>query len=87
MLSGQTNKDGGAFTSDGMYITLTGGTNNVHAGSIGSKHFRLKGETGEVELGSTVTGSGGGAISLNSSTQKITITDGSTPRVIIGKLS
>tara|TARA_B100001094_G_scaffold164446_1_gene159181 strand:- start:67 stop:7074 length:7008 start_codon:yes stop_codon:yes gene_type:complete len=87
LLSGQTNKDGGAFTSDGMYITLTGGTNNVHAGSIGSKHFRLKGETGEVELGSTVTGSGGGAISLNSSTQKITITDGSTPRVIIGKLS
>ena len=81
------NKDGSDFTSDGMYITLAGGTNNAHAGGIASKNFRLQ-STGEVEIkNSTGTGNNQGTISLNSADQKIVITDGSTDRVIIGKLS
>jgi predicted phage tail protein len=81
-----TYKDGATFTTDGAYFQLAT-SGNDKAGSIGAKHFRLEGDTGTVQIKGETTGTGGGSITLDSTTQKITITDGSTDRVIIGKLS
>ena len=62
-----------------MYINLT-------SGGIASKHFRIE-DDGELEIqASTGTGTGQGTIKLDSTNQRITITDGSADRVIIGKL-
>ena len=80
------NKDGSAFTSDGAYFQLAT-SGNDKAGSIAAKHFRLEGDTGTVQIKGETTGTGGGSIILDSTTQKITINDGGTDRVIIGKLN
>ena len=63
-----------------MYINLT-------SGGIATKHFRVE-DDGELEIrSSTGTGTGQGTIKLDSTNQRITITDGSVDRVKIGKLN
>ncbi len=74
--------DGSDFLTNGahMYINLT-------SGGIASKHFRIE-DDGELEIrASTGTGTGQGTIKLDSTNQRITITDENVDRVIIGKLT
>ena len=74
--------DGSDFLANGahMYINLT-------SGGIATKHFRIE-DDGELEIrSSTGTGTGQGTIKLDSTNQRITITDGSVDRVKIGKLT
>ena len=82
-------RDGSVFTTEGTYITLSGGTNDANAGAMASKNFRLQSD-GTLALQAvegTGTGSGEGSIELNSSTQLITIKDEGNIRVKLGKLS
>jgi len=82
------NKDGGEFTSEGTYFQLANANSgNDKAGSIASEHFRLEGDTGKVQIKGETTGTNGGSIILDSVAQRITITDGTDERVIIGKLT
>jgi len=82
------NKDGSNFTSEGTYFQLANANSgNDKAGSIASEHFRLEGDGGKVQIKGETTGTGGGSILLDSTEQKITITDGTVDRVVIGKLT
>ncbi len=87
----------GFLKSSGTDVSSTNGSQfqsaagrtyiNLDNGAISSHNFRV-GSDGTVALrGSTGTGAGQGAITLNSDDQKIVITDGTADRVILGKLS
>ena len=94
-----SNGTGTAFTTAGSYFNLGTGTiatpsfrvsatDAAFSGSITAAAGNIAGWVIDGDkLSKTTTGTGGGTIELNASTNQIVIKDGATPRVVIGKLS